>query len=166
MALVQYGAMKTYKADLHVHSRHSNKPSYWAMRKFNCPESYTTPERIYHTVRERGMDFVTISDHNCIDGALEIGHLPGTFISSEITTVFPENGCRAKRFNAFTEQFLFGLDESYLTRLANKHDLAPNGPIPWRKSMASGSDDHGGLFIARTHTAIRSSDSWTASSGD
>jgi len=40
------------------------------------------------------MDFVTITDHNAITGALEISHLPGTFISSEITTHFPENGCK------------------------------------------------------------------------
>jgi glycosyltransferase involved in cell wall biosynthesis len=40
------------------------------------------------------MDFVTISDHNCIKGALEIADLPGTFISVEVTTYFPENGCK------------------------------------------------------------------------
>ena len=40
------------------------------------------------------MDFVTISDHNCIRGALEIAHLPGTFLSNETTTYFPEDGCK------------------------------------------------------------------------
>ena len=40
------------------------------------------------------MDFVTISDHNCIDGALEIAHLPGAFVSNEITTYFPDDGCK------------------------------------------------------------------------
>ena len=40
------------------------------------------------------MQFVTISDHNRIEGALAIAHLPGTFISSEITTYFPEDGCK------------------------------------------------------------------------
>jgi glycosyltransferase involved in cell wall biosynthesis/predicted metal-dependent phosphoesterase TrpH len=86
--------MKTYRADLHVHSSHSNKPTYWAMRKFNCPESYTSPQHLYRIARERGMDYVTITDHNSIAGALEIGALPGTFISSEITCHFPENGCK------------------------------------------------------------------------
>jgi glycosyltransferase involved in cell wall biosynthesis len=86
--------MKTYRADLHVHSSYSNKPTYWAMRKFNCPESYTSPRQLYRTARERGMDFVTITDHNSITGALEIAHLPGTFVSSEITAYFPENGCK------------------------------------------------------------------------
>ncbi len=40
------------------------------------------------------MDFVTISDHNNIAGALEIAHLPGVFLSNEITTYFPEDGCK------------------------------------------------------------------------
>jgi len=80
------------RADLHVHSRYSNKPSIWAMRKINCPESYTQPEHIYRTARAKGMDFVTITDHNAIHGALEIAHLPGAFISVELTSYFPENG--------------------------------------------------------------------------
>ncbi len=88
------GAMRTYRADLHVHSSHSNKPTYWAMRKFNCPESYTSPQHLYAIARERGMDYVTITDHNSIAGAQEIAHLPGAFLSSEITCHFPENGCK------------------------------------------------------------------------
>ena len=84
---------KTYKADLHIHSRYSNKPSIWALRKINCPESYTSPAFIYKTARQKGMDYVTITDHNNIQGALEIAHLPGTFISTEVTTYFPEDGC-------------------------------------------------------------------------
>jgi hypothetical protein len=40
------------------------------------------------------MDFVTISDHNRIDGALEIAHLPDTFISCELTSYFPGNGAK------------------------------------------------------------------------
>ena len=40
------------------------------------------------------MDFVTISDHNCIDGALEIAHLEDTFISCEVTTYFPDDNAK------------------------------------------------------------------------
>jgi len=83
-----------YRADLHVHSSFSNKPSVWAIRKVNCPESYTTPEFIYKTAAEKGMSWVTITDHNTINGALEIAHLPGTFISVEATSYFPEDGCK------------------------------------------------------------------------
>jgi hypothetical protein len=85
---------KFYRADLHVHSRYSNKPSLWTLKKFNCPESYTSPEFIYKRARDIGMDYVTITDHNTIDGVLEIVHLPGVFISSEITAYFPEDSCK------------------------------------------------------------------------
>lgn len=82
------------RADLHVHSRHSNRPSDWFLRRIGAPESYTEPSEVYDRCRARGMDFVTISDHNSIDGALEIAHLPGTFLSNEVTTYFPEDGCK------------------------------------------------------------------------
>jgi hypothetical protein len=82
------------RADLHTHSKHSDRPSEWLLRRIGAPESYVEPLEVYETCRARGMDFVTITDHNRIDGALEIAHLPGTFISAEVTTYFPEDGCK------------------------------------------------------------------------
>ena len=82
------------RADLHAHSKYSDRPSEWVLRRMGAPESFTEPLDLYRRCRERGMDFVTISDHNRIEGALEIGHLPGTFISNEVTTYFPEDGCK------------------------------------------------------------------------
>jgi glycosyltransferase involved in cell wall biosynthesis len=35
------------------------------------------------------MDLVTITDHNTLEGALRIAHLPDTFVSVEVTTRFP-----------------------------------------------------------------------------
>ena len=40
------------------------------------------------------MDYVTITDHDAIDGCLEIAHLPRTFISEQVTTYFPDDGCK------------------------------------------------------------------------
>jgi glycosyltransferase involved in cell wall biosynthesis len=40
------------------------------------------------------MDAVTITDHNTINGAMEIAHLPGAFVSEEVTCYFPEDGCK------------------------------------------------------------------------
>jgi glycosyltransferase involved in cell wall biosynthesis len=106
---------EVYKVDLHVHSKHSNKPSIWALKKFNCPESYTTPEYIYKTAIKNGMSYVTITDHNAIDGALEIAHLPNTFISSEVTSYFPENGCEAHIVVLDINEGVFG-DIMYLRK--------------------------------------------------
>jgi len=82
------------QADLHVHSRYSTRPSQWFLQKIGCPESFTEPLHLYHIARRRGMTLVTITDHNKIDGALEIAHLPGTFIGEEVTSYFPEDGCK------------------------------------------------------------------------
>ncbi|BBO81815.1 glycosyl transferase [Desulfosarcina ovata subsp. sediminis] len=82
------------RIDLHVHSKHSKRPSQWILKKIGCPESFTEPLEIYELARRRGMTHVTISDHNSIDGALEIAHLPNTFVSEEVTTYFPDDGCK------------------------------------------------------------------------
>ncbi len=82
------------RVDLHVHSKFSDRPSEWFLRRIGAPESFVEPLDLYRSCRERGMDFVTVTDHNNIAGALEIAHLPGTFISVEVTTYFPENGCK------------------------------------------------------------------------
>lgn len=85
---------ETIRVDLHVHSRHSSRPSQWLLQKINCPESFTDPLKLYAVAGARGMDLVTITDHNTIAGSLEIAHLPGTFVSEEITTYFPEDRCK------------------------------------------------------------------------
>jgi len=82
------------RMDMHVHSRYSSKPSQWILKKLGCPESFTAPKYIYDQARARGMDFVTITDHNVIDGALDIAHLDGSFISEEVTAYFPEDRCK------------------------------------------------------------------------
>src|SRR5262249_19532537 len=82
------------KVDLHVHSKYSDRPSECILRRVGAPESFVEPIDVYRRAKQRGMQFVPISDHNCIDGALEIAHLPGTFLSTEVTTYFPEDGCK------------------------------------------------------------------------
>jgi glycosyltransferase involved in cell wall biosynthesis len=82
------------KIDLHVHSKYSRRPSQWVLQKLGCHECYTEPLRLYEIARQRGMDWVTITDHNTIAGCLDIAHLPNTFISEEITAYFPEDHCK------------------------------------------------------------------------
>jgi glycosyltransferase involved in cell wall biosynthesis len=82
------------RADLHLHSQHSNRPSEWFLRRIGAPESFMAPRAVYDACKAAGMDYVTISDHNVIEGALELAELPDTFVSCELTTYFPENGCK------------------------------------------------------------------------
>ena len=93
----------------------------WALRRFNCPESYTTRSGIYRSAKKRGMDYVTITDHNSIEGALEIAHLPETFLSTELTRYFPEDGCKV-------HVVALGIDQSQFSELLvarkNVYELA------------------------------------------
>ena len=79
------------RCDLHVHSIASTDSGNYALRSARIGESFTAPERVYETARRRGMAFVTLSDHNTLEGALRIAHLPGAFLSVEVTTRFPED---------------------------------------------------------------------------
>ncbi len=82
------------KADLHLHSKYSDRPTEWFLRRIGAPECFSEPEDLYRHCRAHGMDFVTLTDHNRIDGALSIAHLPGTFVSAEFTTYFPDDDCK------------------------------------------------------------------------
>jgi glycosyltransferase involved in cell wall biosynthesis/predicted metal-dependent phosphoesterase TrpH len=83
-------------ADLHVHSTASKRPSEWFLKKVGARESYTDIETLYWTAKNENMDFVTVTDHNTIENALTLHqkHPDDTFISVEVTTYFPENGCK------------------------------------------------------------------------
>lgn len=84
------------RMDMHCHSRASSKPLYRFLAPFNCPESFSEPERVFDQARARGMDLVTLTDHDTIDGALELVErgFPGVVLGEEITTHFPEDDCR------------------------------------------------------------------------
>ncbi len=76
------------RADMHVHSTASELSKLGIQRSLHLPECATEPEEVYELARRRGMDFVTITDHDTIAGALQIAHLPGTFVSEELTVWF------------------------------------------------------------------------------
>lgn len=218
-------ATRVSKADLHVHSKYSDRPSEWFLRRIGAPECFVEPREVYRRARQRGMDFITITDHNCIRGALEIADMPGTFLSAEVTTYFPENGCkihvlafgidedqfrmiqelraniydlrkyleeedilcsvshplyrvngrltieqfeklillfsrfeeingsRDRRGAELTGAVLRNLTPELIADMANRHQIEPYGPEPWRKTLTGGSDDHSGAYIATAYTA-------------
>ena len=83
------------RADLHCHSRFS----IWKyFRRANTRDCYNAPEDVYRIAKERGMSYVTLTDHDSIDGALYfLNKYPDTkdfFIGEEIETYFPETGQR------------------------------------------------------------------------
>ncbi len=82
------------KADLHLHSRHSDRSADWLFRRFDFPDSYSDPRDLRAALRKRGLELVTLTDQNTLDGCLEIADLPGVFLSEEVTAYFPEDRCK------------------------------------------------------------------------
>src|SRR5437763_2397123 len=78
------------RADLHCHSSASQESRLGVQRAVALPECATAPREVYELAKRRGMDFVTITDHDTIAGVLEIADEPGVFVSEELTAWFPE----------------------------------------------------------------------------
>jgi glycosyltransferase involved in cell wall biosynthesis/predicted metal-dependent phosphoesterase TrpH len=76
------------RADLHCHSTASELAKLGVQRAVGLPECATPPEEVYELAKRRGMDFVTITDHDTIDGALELADRPDCFVSEELTAWF------------------------------------------------------------------------------
>lgn len=76
------------RADLHCHSTASQLSKLGVQRALGLPECATPPHEVYQLAKRRGMDFVTITDHDTIDGCLELADLPDTFVSEELTAWF------------------------------------------------------------------------------
>src|ERR1700690_3753952 len=76
------------RADMHVHSTASELSKLGIQRSLQLPECATEPKEVYELAKRRGMDFVTITDHDTIAGALELDDLSDTFISEELTVWF------------------------------------------------------------------------------
>jgi len=62
--------MTTLRADLHVHSWHSRQSG--NLRFLRSRDCYSDPGDVYTVAKARGMDLVTITDHDSIDGGLEL----------------------------------------------------------------------------------------------
>jgi glycosyltransferase involved in cell wall biosynthesis/predicted metal-dependent phosphoesterase TrpH len=86
-------AHETQRIDLHVHTKHAGRFKPFALQRLEVDESHTEPKDLYERLLARGMSMVTVTDHDSIQGCLEIAHLPYTFISEEVSARFPENGC-------------------------------------------------------------------------
>jgi predicted metal-dependent phosphoesterase TrpH len=83
------------RADLHCHSRFS---IFKYFKRANTRDCYNAPEDVYRVAKERGMSYVTLTDHDSIDGALYLLNkypdLQDFFIGEEVETKFPDTGQR------------------------------------------------------------------------
>jgi predicted metal-dependent phosphoesterase TrpH len=81
-------AFPAMRCDLHVHSARSGAVDVPPFTRV-ANESYAEPLAVYEQARRNGMDLFTLTDHNTIEGALELAHLPETFVSEEVSCALP-----------------------------------------------------------------------------
>lgn len=81
------------KLDTHVHTQHSGQTTIYPL-SLVMRESYNTPEGVYRLAKARGMDLVTITDHDQVSGALSIAHYPDVIVGCEVTGLFPNDRVR------------------------------------------------------------------------
>ena len=86
------------RCDLHVHSWFSGGAGVPVLDHLGR-ECYSDPLEVYERSRLRGMDLVTLTDHDTVEGAMRLAHLPECFLSEELT-VHLEGG-RQLHVNAF-----------------------------------------------------------------
>jgi predicted metal-dependent phosphoesterase TrpH len=72
------------KCDLHVHTHHSGMCTVPVMKRI-CRESYNDPVEVYETLKRRGMDLVTVTDHDSIDAVESLRRHPDFFLSEEVS---------------------------------------------------------------------------------
>ena len=84
------------KMDMHCHSIYSEHPSEWFLQRLGAAESYTEPDELIKKLKTQRMDFFTITDHNRIEGALQLKkqYPEQVIVGMEATAYFPEDRCK------------------------------------------------------------------------
>jgi predicted metal-dependent phosphoesterase TrpH len=93
--------------DLHLHSQASGSATNVWVRglgdEVGVRESYTPLAEAYRLAKRAGMDFVTLTDHETIDGAITLAHHPDFLVGEEVSACFPEDG-------SCVDVLIYGLD--------------------------------------------------------
>jgi predicted metal-dependent phosphoesterase TrpH len=86
------------RCDLHVHSWYSGRAGLPVLDHLGR-ECYSEPLAVYERARRHGMDLVTLTDHDTVEGALELASRADCFVSEELTVVL--DGGRQLHVNVF-----------------------------------------------------------------
>ncbi|MBN2509421.1 MAG: glycosyltransferase [Spirochaetales bacterium] len=106
-------------------------------------------------VRDTNIAYSVAHATYSVNGAVGPDHLEKLILLFDIFETI--NGGRNKRNNSDWEQFLSSLTKDDTDRLIQKHGIKPMSDTPWLKGYTAGSDDHAGIFIAKTYTETEAS---------
>jgi predicted metal-dependent phosphoesterase TrpH len=80
------------RADLHVHTCHSKVSG--SMPFLGSRDCYSRPADVYRMAKARGMDLVAVTDHDSIDGALELltarPDAADVIVGEEVSCILPD----------------------------------------------------------------------------
>jgi len=102
------------RCDLHVHSRHSGHDGLPGFLHGFGRECYSEPAAVAGVARRRGMQLVTLTDHDSIEGALSLMGPADTFLSEEVTCRLPSG--------AVVHVGVYGIEERDHAAIAGRRD--------------------------------------------
>jgi predicted metal-dependent phosphoesterase TrpH len=131
------------KCDLHVHTIHSGMCTVPVLNRV-CRESYNDPEEVYETLKRRGMELVTVTDHDSIDAVERLRRHPDFFLSEEVS-------CRTSS-GTYLHVGVYGIDERDHTQLQRRAEDFPSllAYLEERRLLFSVNHAFSGLTGSRT----------------
>ncbi len=126
------------KVDCHLHTKYSQEVaiSHPLSYMVGAKESYLEPEKVYHLAKKKGMDFIAITDHDSIEGALILNDkYPDVIIGEELEVKASDEGhlvhllvydITEQQHTDLTDLKKIGLKDTckYLRKNALAHSLA------------------------------------------
>jgi predicted metal-dependent phosphoesterase TrpH len=104
------------RCDLHVHTLHSGMCTVPLLDRI-CRESYNDPLEVYDTLKRRGMDLITVTDHDSIDAAEPLRRCRDFFLSEEVT-------CRTSSGTSL-HMGVYDIEERHHIELQRRRDDMP-----------------------------------------
>src|SRR5271169_182865 len=136
------------KCDLHVHTLHSGMCTVPVLDRI-CRESYNHPQDVYDTLKRRGMDLVTVTDHDSIDAVEPLRHRPDFFLSEEVSC----------RMSSGTELHMgvYDIQEYHHVELQRRRDDMPSliAYLDEQRLLFSVNHVYSGLTGSRTDADFR-----------
>ena len=105
------------RCDLHVHTLASGMCSVPLLDRI-CRESYNDPHEVYHALKRRGMDLVTVTDHDSIDAVESLRSRGDFFLSEEVSCTMPSG--------THLHMGVYGIEERDHVELQRRRDDMPS----------------------------------------
>src|SRR5580704_9761028 len=133
------------KCDLHVHTIHSGMCTIPVLNRI-CRECYSDPEAVYETLKRRGMELVTVTDHDSIDSVERLRRHPDFFLSEEVS-------CRTSS-GTHLHIGVYGIEERDHIQMQRRAEDFPSllAYLRERKLLFSVNHAFSGLTGSRTRT--------------